>query len=64
MSKSTDLDKRFLDPGDSIFELIEFAVNRTVQGKKVKGIYGVNVAKVREVVRMPKNLNPLAGEDN
>lgn len=41
------------------FELIEFTLRRKLpDGKVVEGIYGVNVAKVREVIRMPK-LNPL-----
>jgi two-component system chemotaxis response regulator CheV len=48
-----------LELGSSYFELIEFSLTRRVRGKDVQGRYGVNVAKVREVVRMPK-INPLA----
>ncbi len=48
-----------LEIGGSFFELIEFSLTRRVRGQSVRGIYGVNVAKVREVVRMPK-INTLA----
>ncbi len=48
-----------LEIGGSFFELIEFSLTRKVRGKTIRGIYGVNVAKVREVVRMPK-INTLA----
>lgn len=50
--------KLFQDAEDSVFELIEFRLNRLVNGTVVAGTYGVNVVKVREVVRMPK-INPL-----
>jgi len=44
-----------LELGQSQFELIEFALIRHLKdGSVVNGRYGVNVAKVREVVRMPK----------
>jgi two-component system chemotaxis response regulator CheV len=55
------VDKSILDIeiGGSIFELIEFTLNRQLpDGTQVAGRYGVNVAKVREVVRMAK-INPL-----
>lgn len=46
--------------GGSIFELIEFTLDRRLpDGTMSVGKYGVNVAKVREVVRMPV-INPLA----
>jgi len=46
--------------GENIFELIEFSIERYLKdGKVMVGRYGVNVAKVREVVRMPI-INPLA----
>ena len=49
-----------IEAGSSIFELIEFTMERTLNdGRKMRGNYGVNVAKVREVLRMPK-INPLA----
>ena len=48
-----------MELGGSVFELIEFSLTRMIRGKPVKGVYGVNVAKVREVVRMPP-INPLS----
>lgn len=55
----SDLKSVRLEIGGSAFELIEFALTRKVGEATLKGTYGVNVAKVREVVRMPK-INPLA----
>ena len=58
-SKQDDLAQR-LAMGVSFFELIEFSLVRQLpDGGSMTGIYGVNVAKVREVVHMPK-INPLA----
>ena len=54
-----DIRKLQLEIGGSFFELIEFSLTRRLRGRTIKGIYGVNVAKVREVVRLPK-INPLA----
>jgi two-component system chemotaxis response regulator CheV len=49
-----------LKMGENVFELIEFSLERQLKdGTVMNGRYGVNVAKVREVVRMPK-INPLA----
>jgi two-component system chemotaxis response regulator CheV len=49
-----------LELGTNMFELIEFSLNRRLRdGTYRVGLYGVNVAKVREVVRMPR-INPLA----
>lgn len=46
--------------GTNVFELVQFTlVRRLTGGLERKGIYGVNVEKVREVVRMP-SINPLA----
>jgi two-component system chemotaxis response regulator CheV len=56
-----DFDKSVLDIeiGGSVFELIEFTLDRQLpDGTKIAGRYGVNVAKVREVIRMA-NINPL-----
>ena len=43
--------------GSNIFELIEFTVSKTVDvegsDRKTPILYGVNVAKVREVIRLP-----------
>ena len=55
---SEDIHQLRITVGGSVFELIEFFVDRHVRGQVIRGTYGVNVAKVREVVRMPK-INPL-----
>lgn len=57
--EESEIKKLQLELGGSVFELIEFALARTVNGETIRGLYGVNVAKVREVVRMPK-INSLA----
>ncbi len=55
----TDLDNNF-EVGGNYFELIEFSLHRNLPGGRViKGNYGVNVVKVREVVHMPR-INPLS----
>lgn len=59
MREGQDLKQLQLEVGGSFFELIEFSLNRIINGSAVRGVYGVNVAKVREVVRMPK-INPLS----
>ena len=49
-----------LEAGSNLFELIEFSLDRHLpDGSITVGRYGVNVTKVREVVRMPK-INPLS----
>ncbi len=56
MSSKIDL----LEIGSNNFEMIEFSLERQLpDGSTRTGIYGVNVAKVREVVRLP-TINPLA----
>jgi two-component system chemotaxis response regulator CheV len=59
MSDTSDIRKLQLEVGGTFFELIEFTLTRHIGGKTLTGTYGVNVAKVREVVRMPK-INALA----
>ncbi len=59
MGEGPDIKALQLVVGGSFFELIEFSLNRRVNGTDIRGVYGVNVAKVREVVRMPK-INPLS----
>ena len=50
--------------GDGYFELIDFNLVRNLpDGRQVKGTYGVNVVKVREVIHMPR-INPLASTVN
>jgi two-component system chemotaxis response regulator CheV len=51
-----------IEVGSNIFEIIEFTLDRRLPDGNINtGKYGVNVAKVREVVRMPK-INPLASQ--
>ncbi len=57
--EESEIKKLQLELGGSVFELIEFALTRKINGQTIRGLYGVNVAKVREVVRMPK-INSLA----
>jgi two-component system chemotaxis response regulator CheV len=55
----SNLDNHF-EVGGNYFELIEFSLHRNLpDGRVIKGIYGVNVVKVREVVHMPR-INPLS----
>lgn len=61
MTRDTDIAKLQLELGGSFFEIIEFSLVRFVQGREIKGSYGINVAKVREVVRLPA-INPLASK--
>lgn len=52
-------DEKNKEESSSIFELIEFSLDRKLpDGSVTIGKYGVNVSKVREVVRMP-TINPL-----
>jgi two-component system chemotaxis response regulator CheV len=58
-SEVTEVKNGVLSVGN-VFELIEFRVDRHLpDGRTVRGIYGVNVIKVREVIRMPE-INPLS----
>jgi two-component system chemotaxis response regulator CheV len=51
MSKTNIL----LETGTNEFEVVEFAINYTQKnGSKVQQSFGVNVAKVREIIRMPE----------
>jgi two-component system, chemotaxis family, chemotaxis protein CheV len=51
-----------LEIGGNAFEIIEFWLEGTdPSGKKIKAKYGVNVAKVREVIRIPQ-ITPLSSE--
>jgi two-component system chemotaxis response regulator CheV len=59
----TESSQQFRNAAESIFELIEFRLDRSVNGQVMRGCYGINVAKVREVVRMPK-INPLNSRIN
>ncbi|MFW7382064.1 MAG: chemotaxis protein CheV [Oligoflexus sp.] len=57
--KKNSMPENDFDAGRNCFELIEFSLIRQLpSGETMVGRYGVNVAKVREVVHMPK-INPL-----
>ncbi|MEA3523902.1 MAG: chemotaxis protein [Campylobacterota bacterium] len=43
-----------LKVGSNEMELVDFRIFRTMGDKVYEGIYGVNVSKVREIIRMPK----------
>jgi two-component system chemotaxis response regulator CheV len=43
-----------LKVGNNEMELVDFRIFRKMGDKVYEGIYGVNVAKVREIIRMPK----------
>ena len=40
--------------GSNEIELVDFRIMKDVGGKVYEGIYGINVAKVREIIRLPK----------
>jgi two-component system chemotaxis response regulator CheV len=40
--------------GSNEIELVDFRIMKEVDGQIYEGIYGINVAKVREIIRMPK----------
>lgn len=43
-----------LKVGSNEMELVDFRIKKIEQGKIYEGIYGVNVAKVQEIIRLPK----------
>lgn len=46
-----------LEIGGNVFEIIEFCLKRTdEEGNVIEGKYGVNVAKVREVIKTESRL--------
>ena len=40
--------------GSNEIELVDFRIMKNVGGKAYEGIYGINVAKVREIIRFPR----------
>jgi two-component system chemotaxis response regulator CheV len=40
--------------GSNEIELVDFRIMKDIGGKVYEGIYGINVAKVREIIRLPK----------
>lgn len=49
-----------LKTGSNEMELVDFRIFKKTENKVYEGIYGVNVAKVREIIKMP-NLTELPG---
>ncbi len=47
-------DKDVLKVGSNEMELVDFRLFKSEKGKIYEGIYGVNVSKVREIIKMPK----------
>ncbi|NPA81798.1 MAG: chemotaxis protein CheV [Epsilonproteobacteria bacterium] len=43
-----------LKAGSNEMELVDFRLFKSEKGKVYEGIYGVNVSKVREIIKMPK----------
>jgi two-component system chemotaxis response regulator CheV len=43
-----------LQSGTNEFEIVEFEISYTKSGKEYHQYFGINVAKVREIIRMPK----------
>ena len=52
------MDDKSLKVGSNEMELVDFRIFKQEQGKIYEGIYGVNVSKVREIIRVP-NLTEL-----
>jgi len=46
-------DKNILKVGSNEMELVDFRLIKEEKGKVYEGVYGVNVAKVREIIKMP-----------
>ena len=49
-----------LKTGSNEMELVDFRIFKQAGDKVYEGIYGVNVSKVREIIKMP-NLTELPG---
>lgn len=45
---------RVLKTGTNEMELVDFRIFKQIKEKTYEGIYGVNVAKVREIIKIPK----------
>ena len=53
-------DKNILKVGSNEMELVDFRIYKEQDGEVYEGIYGVNVSKVREIIKLP-NLTKLPG---
>lgn len=40
--------------GNNEMELVDFRIQKIIDGEVYEGVYGVNVSKVREIIRLPK----------
>ena len=49
-----DKDKNILKVGSNEMELVDFRIMKQEADSVYEGIYGVNVAKIREIIRLPK----------
>jgi len=47
-------DENVLKVGSNEMELVDFRILKQEEGRVYEGIYGVNVAKVREIIKIPK----------
>ncbi|WP_286005817.1 chemotaxis protein [Campylobacter avium] len=54
------LDEKIVKTGSNEMELVDFRIFKQGQDKIYEGIYGVNVSKVREIIKIP-NLTELPG---
>jgi len=52
-----------LKVGSNGMELVDFRIFKEEDGAVYEGIYGINVSKVREIIRIP-NLTELPGTPN
>jgi len=58
------MDDKTLKVGSNELELVDFRLfKKEADGKVYEGIYGINVAKVREIIKMPK-LTELPGSED
>ena len=48
------MDDNILKVGSNEMELVDFRLHREKDGEIYEGIYGINVAKVREIIKIPK----------
>ncbi len=57
---ATTFDDSVLKAGSNEMELVDFRILKQQEGRVYEGIYGVNVSKVREIIKIP-NLTELPG---
>jgi len=48
------MDDNALKVGSNEMELVDFRILKEEDGEIYEGIYGINVSKVREIIRIPK----------